>query len=194
MDNQMAGLKNKVVRLHILANSDSLEDQNIKLRIKEAILTELSPEIKKLPDAETTNSYIKNNLEKIKAIAENELKKLNKGFPVEVKLGKYEFPTKVYGDFTFPQGEYQALNIKIGHGEGKNWWCVMFPPLCFVDIAQNHGPNDSIEGLKKIFTEEEIEILKSENRGRSSVKLKFKIAEIYENLNMKIAKTLRKNI
>ena len=70
----------------------------------------------------------------------------------------------------------------------------MFPPLCFVDIAQNHGTNDSTEDLKKIFTEEEIEILKSENRGRSSVKLKFKIAEIYENLNMKIAKTLRKNI
>jgi len=67
---------------------------------------------------------------------EEEMKKIGKNYPIEIELGNFEFPTKVYGPLSFPAGNYQALNVKIGEAKGKNWWCVMFPPLCFVDIAQ----------------------------------------------------------
>lgn len=192
-DSNFSGIKNKIIRLHVVANSDSPDDQEIKLKVRDAVVSELSPAIKDLTDVNKVNAFITDNLDTIKKTAQKELEKLDKRFPIEIELGKYEFPTKVYGDFTFPGGEYQALNIKIGNGQGKNWWCVMFPPLCFVDIAQGVVSKNTIDELKEVLTEEEIEMLKSNRQEEIPVKLKFKIAEIYKMLNIKVAKIIRKN-
>lgn len=192
-DSCLAGIKNKIIRLHIVANSDSAEDQEIKLRVRDIVLKELSPAFKDITDTEKAGLIIKRNLDFLKDKIQNELKKMNKDFPVEVCLSKYEFPTRVYGEYTLPKGEYQALNVKIGNGQGKNWWCVMFPPLCFVDIAQGGTSKDVLDEIKEVLSKEEIDLLKTDYYEKVPIKLKSKIAEIYKNLNLKMAKIIRKN-
>jgi len=192
-DTCLANIKDKIIRLHIIANSDSAEDQEIKLRVRDVVLKELSPVIKEITDTEKAGLVIKKNLDLIKNRIQNELKKINKDFPVEVCLSKHEFPTKVYGEYTLPKGEYQALNVKIGNGSGGNWWCVMFPPLCFVDIAQGGTSEDVLNEMKEVLSKEEISLLQNSYYERLPIKLKFKISEIYKNLNMKVAKIIRKN-
>jgi len=119
--------------------------------------------------------------------------RLGKSYPIDIELGIFEFPTKVYGDLTFPAGSYQALNVKIGEAKGKNWWCVMFPPLCFVDIAQGVVSEKTLEEFKEILEENELELLKSQKgNGEDIVKIKFKLAEIAKNLNKNLAKIIGK--
>ncbi len=187
-DSDFAGIKNKIVRLHIIANSDSLKDQEIKLRVRDAVLEKMKPAFKDLTDTEKAKEIITDNMETIKATVQEELTKMGKNFPVEVELSKCDFPTKKYGDFTFPEGEYQALNIKIGNGQGKNWWCVMFPPLCFVDLAQEANLGE--EEFREVLSKEEMEMLK--NGTKVPIKIKFKVAEIYKSLNSKISRLIRK--
>lgn len=191
-DNALSNIKDKIIRLHVVANSDSPHDQAIKLNIRDAIIKDLSPMLCDLIEPEKAKSIIADNLDKIKETAENELERLGEKYDITVDLGIHEFPTKIYGNLSFPAGEYQALNVVIGEGGGKNWWCVMFPPLCFVDIAQGVLSEQSLEELKEVLSQEEIDILKSDKE-ETSVKMKFKIAEIYKKLNSKVAKIIGKN-
>ncbi len=190
-DNNLADIKNKIIRLHIVANSDSLSDQEIKLRVRDAVLKEMKPAFKDLADADKAKIVIMDNLGFIKTTVEKELEGLGKSFPVEVELEKCEFPNVKYGELLFPQGEYQALNIRIGNGKGKNWWCVMFPPLCFTDMAQEVVLHE--EALNEILTPKEIELLKNGVQEEIPIKIKFKVAEIYKSFNEKITKLIRKN-
>lgn len=189
-DSNFAGIKNKVIRLHIIANSDSLKDQEIKLKVKDAVLEKMKPVFNGLEDTEKAKKIIEDNMEIIKATVQKELEAAGKNFPVEVELSKCDFPTKKYGELTFPKGEYQALNIKIGNGEGKNWWCVMFPPLCFVDIIQDIDIQNG--ELQEVLSKEEIELLKNGSLDKIPIKIKFKVAEIYKSINSKILKLLGK--
>lgn len=192
-DSCLANIKNKIIRLHIVANSDSAEDQEIKLKVRDIVLKELGPAFKDITDTEKAGLIIKKNLGFIKNKIQSELIKMNKDFPVEVCLSKYEFPTRVYGEYTLPKGEYQALNVKIGNGKGKNWWCVMFPPLCFVDITQGGASKNALDEIKEVLSKEEIDLLKTDYHEEVPIKLKFKIAEMYKKLNLKVAKIIRKN-
>ena len=130
-------IKKEVIRFHVIANSDSPEDQELKLKVRDEILSEVGEKFGDSSSIEESRSIIEKNMKGIKHIAEEEIKRQGKDYGVRVILGKDTFPTKSYGKLTLPAGEYEALKVIIGEGRGKNWWCVMFPPLCFVDI--NHG-------------------------------------------------------
>lgn len=196
-DSILAGIKDKIIRLHVVANSDSPEDQAIKLHIRDVILEELKPKMGNFNSPEEVKNYIKSNLDNLKIMLEEEMKKIGKNYPIEIELGNFEFPTKVYGPLSFPAGNYQALNVKIGEAQGKNWWCVMFPPLCFVDIAQGVVSENVLEEFKEILDEEELELLKSGKNDKedkeNEVKIKFKLVEMAKSINKNFAKLIGKD-
>lgn len=192
-DSVLGDMKDKIIRLHVVANSDSPEDQAIKLHIRDAIIKELEPKLENLKNQEEVKNIISANMDNLIAAAEEEMARLGKSFPIDIELGTYEFPTKIYGDLSFPAGSYQALNVKIGEAQGKNWWCVMFPPLCFVDIAQGVISEKTLEEFKEILDEDELELLKSKkNSEEETVKIKFKLVEMAKNFNKNLAKIIGK--
>jgi len=192
-DSVLGDIKDKIIRLHVVANSDSPEDQAIKLHIRDAIIKELEPKLENLKNQEEVKNIISANMDNLIAAAEEEMARLGKSFPIDIELGTYEFPTKIYGDLSFPAGSYQALNVKIGEAQGKNWWCVMFPPLCFVDIAQGVISEKTLEEFKEILDEDELELLKSKkNSEEETVKIKFKLVEMAKNFNKNLAKIIGK--
>lgn len=179
------GFKDQIIRFHIKANSDKEEDQALKLKIRDEILKEMGAQFEKSNSLEETRGIVEANLNNIKSITEKVIGKEGKDSAVNVFLGKQNFPTRKYGNITFPSGEYETLQVTIGEGKGKNWWCVMFPPLCFVDV--NHGTASNVEKeLKQVLTEEEMDLLLSEKE--PPVVLKSKIAEVLEKTKTYFAK------
>ncbi|HOA79987.1 MAG TPA: stage II sporulation protein R [Defluviitaleaceae bacterium] len=175
------GLAANVIRFHVIANSDSKEDQQIKEEVRDAILKEMTPLLADSDSIEKTRQIIINNSDKIKTIAEETINKSGKSYPVEVSLGPDIFPTKQYGDIVFPTGEYEALKVSIGKATWKNWWCVMFPPLCFVDVTHGVVPEESKEDLRKVLSEEEYKIVTQVNYDEDiPVKIKFKIVKWWQ--------------
>ena len=169
--------KENIIRFHIKANSDREEDQVLKIKIRDKVLKEIGEEFGNSKSIEETRAIVKNNLDNMKSIAENIIEDEGKDYSVNISLGNENFPTRKYGNITFPAGEYETVMLTIGEGKGKNWWCVMFPPLCFVDITHSNA-HAVEEDLKEVLTEEEINLLLS-NKG-SNIILKSKIAEILE--------------
>lgn len=171
-------LSDNFFRLHILANSDSEIDQELKLKVRDAILEYMnSQDFSKTSKLDTMNS-VKNNLEIYKTISEEIIKENGFDYPVSVEVGNFYFPTKIYGNISLPAGQYDALRINIGKAQGQNWWCSLFPPLCFVDISSGIIEEDSKNDLKEKLSDEEFAIITSDNE---TIKLKFKILEIFSN-------------
>lgn len=123
------------VRLHILANSDNVEDQQLKLKVRDAVIAYLTPYVKDVNDAAQAKDIIASRQQEIIQVAKNTLNQNGSDYPVTVQMGNFEFPVRSYGNLVLPAGEYQAVRILIGQGTGQNWWCVLFPPLCFIDGA-----------------------------------------------------------
>ncbi|KGG80133.1 stage II sporulation protein R [Caloranaerobacter azorensis H53214] len=183
--------KNKLIRFHVIANSDSPEDQQLKFKVRDKIIKEMNSKFEKASSLDESKKIILDNLDTIEYIAEKQIRELGKNYDVSVKFGEYDFPTKSYGNFTLPAGKYQAVRVVIGDGKGKNWWCVMFPPLCFIDIT--HGiTNDKIkEELKGVLTEEEYNMIVNANGNKEiPLKLKFKVVELLEKSKLRFAKML----
>ena len=139
-------LNEELIRLHVVANSDSAEDQTVKLQVRDAVIHSLSEAMADIADMEQAKAYMEENLPKIQKTANDTLKSLGFTETAEVSLGKEVFDTRYYDTFTLPAGFYEALRITIGEGEGKNWWCVVFPTLCvpataegFEDVAAGAG-------------------------------------------------------
>ena len=171
-------LSNNFFRLHILANSDSKLDQDLKLKVRDAIIEHMnSQSFSNTNKSEVINS-VKNNLEIYKQIAEDTIEEAGFYYPVSIEIGNFYFPTKIYGNISLPAGYYDALRIKIGNAEGQNWWCSLFPPLCFVDISSGIIDEESKENLKENLSEEEFAIITNNSE---TIKLKFKILEIFSN-------------
>lgn len=120
----------EVLRLHILANSDSEEDQQLKLLVRDHILQEVSEWFLSETDRNTVERIIQQRLAEITVLAQERVKEEGYDYPVSVQLCHSDFPTREYDGFTLPAGDYDALRILIGEGKGQNWWCIMFPPLC----------------------------------------------------------------
>lgn len=165
-------------RLHILANSDSNTDQELKLKVRDAIIEHMNTQHLSTYTKSEVVSIVKNNLENYKLIAENIIYSEGFDYTVSVELGNFHFPTKIYGNVSLPAGYYDALRIKIGNAEGQNWWCSLFPPLCFVDISAGIIDENSKDSLKENLSEEEFAIITSTDE---KFKLKFKILEIFSN-------------
>ena len=123
----------------------------------------------------------KANLDKIQAIASQTIRENGYTYSVNVEVGNFSFPSKRYGDITLPPGYYDALRIKIGEAEGQNWWCVMFPPLCFVDVTSGVVPDESKEIMKQNLSKEEFDLI---SKNSNEVKVKFKIVEVLQNFTI----------
>ena len=130
----------EIVRLHVIANSDSDTDQELKLKVRDAVL-DVSEKIIKTKDGAEAAEIISENIEIIKQQAKNTV--LENGFDYDVKVvcGVFDFPAKSYQNITLPKGKYRAVRVIIGDGAGRNWWCVMFPPLCFTDKTTAYMPD-----------------------------------------------------
>jgi stage II sporulation protein R len=188
-DKELADVADKLVRLHVIANSDSVEDQDLKRKVRDEVIKEMSPKFEGLKDVNQVKQVIADNVSLIENIAVRVVADNHKGYGAKALLGNYDFPTKVYGNLTLPAGNYQALKIVLGNGEGQNWWCVMFPPLCFIDIAHGVVPEQTMEQLKESLNEEEYKLLTAaKTEEEVPIKLKFKLVEIAKSMNMRIAK------
>ena len=148
-----AVLSQDLIRLHVVADSDSAEDQRIKLQVRDAIIEELESVIADLPDVESAKAYLQEHLPELEKTANDVLHSLNSGCQAVVSLAKEAFPTREYDTFTLPAGVYESLRVTIGSGEGQNWWCVVFPNLCisatsdgFEDAAVGAGFSDRVTG------------------------------------------------
>ena len=156
----------EIVRLHVIANSDTDFDQALKLKVRDSVLA-----VSKTADsAEMTIDFAKENAENMRNAALETIKKEGYAYDVKIETGVFPFPAKTYGDLTFPAGDYNAVRVVIGEGKGQNWWCVMFPPLCFVNETTGIMPEES----KNKLSDETKDIL-----GDGKYKIKFKIAEIF---------------
>jgi stage II sporulation protein R len=138
------------IRLRILANSDSPKDQWLKREIRDKVNLEITKWVTELSTIENARAIIESRLDKIETIVEEELTRIGSDDPFTVEFNEVQFPTKLYGNVVYPAGEYEAVLITIGEGKGENWWCVLFPPLCFIDFANS----DAVEGE----SEEEVEV------------------------------------
>ncbi len=148
-------IASQIVRFHVRANSDSDSDQQLKLKVKDEIITYLRPMLEKSKSLEESKQILSRYTDDIKSKAESVLKKEGSTQSVSVYFENSYFPMKTYGDVTFPPGVYEAFRIDIGESTGRNWWCVLYPPLCFVDATYGVLPQDSKDTLKNILTDEE---------------------------------------
>jgi stage II sporulation protein R len=146
--------KNNYIRLHILANSDAPEDQHLKLKVKDAVVAYLTPYVKDAASASEASQIIKEKQDGILKTAKSVLTENNAPlYPVTLELGQFDFPLKSYGTLILPAGDYQAVRLRIGEGNGQNWWCVLFPPLCFIDTnppEKKDAPQSEIKILWKL--------------------------------------------
>ena len=177
-NNVFAGLENSIFRLHILANSDSEKDQALKLKVRDGIIQYIEEINKNSTTKSETIKNIKEHIEDIKLKSKQILLENNSNYDVSVEIGNFYFPTKYYGNISLPAGDYDALRIKIGKAEGQNWWCSLFPPLCFVDISAGYISKEDSKILKENLTDEEFMLISSNS---PDVKLKFKILELLNN-------------
>lgn len=149
---QNVPLENSVLRLHVLANSDTLYDQALKMEVKDQVVKYMSKEFSNINNIDEATLTAQERLTDIEQVATDVIQAHGYDYPVQVLLGKYEFPTKSYGNLIFPQGEYEAVRIIIGEGEGQNWWCVLFPPLCMVSSSDKgismENPREATVSLK----------------------------------------------
>ena len=179
------GLEDNIFRLHVIANSDSEEDQDLKYKVRDNLISYMnSISI----NSNNKNEIIKianENKNKFYEIARKTIVENGYDYNVEIEIGNFYFPTKKYGDVSIPAGEYDSLRVKIGKAEGQNWWCVMFPPLCFVNLTTGIVPEESKQTLKKELTDEEYQIISSNS---TDIKLKFKIIELLQNTVLLTAK------
>ena len=175
--------KDKLIRFHVLANSDSEEDQQLKLKVRDAVIDYLQP---KLRDSKSINESERIILEEegnLINICRDMIEKNGYNYDVHIDLGYSKFPTKQYSSVVLPAGEYKALRILIGKGQGKNWWCVMFPPLCFVDKQNNVIDKETDAKLREVLTEEEYKlIVEKDNDKVDDLTIKFKIVEIIQKI------------
>ena len=170
-------LADKVVRLHVLANSDSEEDQALKLRVRDAVLEQATAILEQSADRREAESRLRGQILELERIAAKEIAAEGYDYPVTVNLENTDFPTKEYDGFTLPAGEYLALRVIIGEGQGRNWWCVVFPPLCTAASADVPA-----SALAAGFSEEEVGLITEEDQ---CYVLKFKAVEWWETLKEK---------
>lgn len=172
--------KEKLIRFHILANSDSVEDQELKLKVRDKVIDSMEEKFAKSESLDETREILNENMDNMRQVALKEIEENGKGYDVEIKLEDHEFPTKSYGKFTLPAGKYEAIRVLIGEAKGENWWCVMFPPLCFVDSKNAVADSETDKKMKKYLTSEEYSEISSGEANK--MQLKSKLLEMIRRL------------
>ena len=174
-------ISSAVFRLHVLANSDSQEDQNLKYLVRDNILNYIQEISNGITSKSEIIEIIKSHSSEIHEIATKTIEENGYNYPVSISIGNFAFPTKKYGDITLPAGLYDAVRVEIGSAKGQNWWCVMFPPLCFVDTTSGMVPENSKKLIQDNLSQEEYNLI---SKDTSSVKVKFKIVELLQNFTI----------
>ena len=196
-------ISKKLIRFHVIANSDGQADQTLKLKIRDEVLKYIQPILKESESIEESREILNENNDEIINITEKVIIENGYDYKVDTTLSKEYFPVKSYGNITLPQGEYEAYRIIIGNGEGQNWWCVMFPPICFVDITKGEVAYEETEKeMKDVLNEKEFNMIdntkkeedkKNNKTANNEVKVvdstednnivvKFKVAELFKGL------------
>ena len=179
-------IANSVFRLHVIANSDSQKDQNLKYIVRDNLLKYMNELCVNCKSKEEAINLVNENKNQFKTIALDTIREQGYDYDVNINVGNFEFPTKYYGDISLPAGYYDALRVEIGEAKGQNWWCVMFPPLCFVDISSGVVPEESKELLENNLSEEEFALV-SENSD-AQIQFKFKLLEFFNDKGIITAK------
>ena len=182
-------IKDKLIRFHVIANSDTDEDQNLKLKVRDKVVEALSEKLSNVNSLEEAENVLEENIDYVNEIAKEVIEENNYTYEVTTMLSYENFPDKVYGDCVFPQGNYEAFRVIIGEGKGQNWWCVMFPSLCFVDESKNSVDSsylkeeiENIENKNNETINEDKEKNKESSNVNNGVKFKFKIVEVINNI------------
>lgn len=181
-----SSLEDSVFRLHVIANSNSEEDQNLKYIVRDNLISYMNSICANVQSKDEAILIARENSDNFYKIAKQTIEENGFNYDVNIEIGNFLFPTKQYGDISFPSGYYDALRVKIGKAEGKNWWCVMFPPLCFVNLSSGIIPTESKEVLKSELSDEEYNIISNTNS--NEIKFKFKIIELLQSTNILTAK------
>lgn len=173
-------LARKMIRLHVIANSDSAEDQALKLEVRDKVLNFTTNVLQRSVDMEDAQMQLQDALDRIENIAQREIVNQGYDYPVTAQLTRTEFPLKEYDGFSLPAGEYMALRLVIGEGEGQNWWCVVYPPLC--TAAATDMPRTAVAaGL----TDDDVNLITEEDAGYV---LRFRSVELWEQLRQWLGK------
>ncbi|MBQ3135224.1 MAG: stage II sporulation protein R [Oscillospiraceae bacterium] len=178
LDGEQGALAENVIRLHVIANSDSEADQALKLQVRDRILAQAADLYPDGADAETARKSIEDNLARLAQAGQQVVREQGYDYPVTTAVKEVWFPTKQYQDFALPAGSYTALQVVIGEGSGQNWWCVVFPPLCLGSVTEE------IEAAEQAgsFTPGQTALITGESGGYV---VKFKAIELWEHLKRK---------
>ena len=175
-------MSSKIIRFHVLANSDSEDDQALKLKVRDKVLEYIAPKLKESKSKDQSRNILISEEENVRNICLKVIRDNGYDYDVDIQLNKQNFPVKTYGNIVLPQGEYEAYRILIGNGEGQNWWCVMFPPLCFVDISKGEPAYEENEkNMKEVLDDEEYNLVDGTKK-EEEVTFGFKIVEIIKSL------------
>ena len=171
-----------VVRLHVLANSDSPEDQELKLKVRDGILAVSEPILKDCTTQDDAVEKLEENREILVSTAADIIRREGYNYPVDIKLGRENYPAKTYENCAFPAGNYVSLQVLIGDGDGQNWWCVLFPPLCLSAATANDSSEDRNEDafIAVGLTKEQYGIITETED--TKYKIRFKILEAIESI------------
>ena len=170
-------ISNSVFRLHVIANSDSVEDQNLKYVVRDNLIKYMNSLCKNITTKEEAMQIAQEHKQDFYNIARETIIENGYDYDVSIEIGNSYFPTKYYGDISLPAGYYDALKVKIGSASGQNWWCVMFPPLCFVDMSTGIVPNESKETIKQNLPKEEYALIS--DTSNDTISFKFKLIEFF---------------
>lgn len=157
-------LAQQVFRFHVLANSDSDEDQALKMKVKEAVIAYMKQELPESDSVTMTKKWARENLGQIEDVAAELIAEKGYDYSVKAEVTTCDFPDKTYGDITFPAGEYEALRIEIGQAKGQNWWCVLYPNLCFIDAVHAIVPEEGKEDLREVLEDDTYEMVTTRTR------------------------------
>lgn len=175
-------LSTAVFRLHVLANSNSDEDQNLKLKVRDSLLNYMNGLCSNCSTKQEAISIANEHKDDFQKIAEQTIKENGYDYTAKINIDNFYFPTKNYGDISLPAGYYDALRVEIGEAKGKNWWCVMFPSLCFIDVSSGVVDDNAKENLQDNLQKESYDIISDSKK--PDIKLKFKLIEVFAENNL----------
>ncbi|MDN5292801.1 MAG: stage sporulation protein [Eubacteriales bacterium] len=179
--------KEGFLRLHVVAASDGIEDQRLKLKVRDAILAEMREDFEGARDFREAREIAARNLGRIEATARRVVQQEGYDYPVQAVLGRFSFPARRYGPLLLPAGQYEAVKVVLGEGQGSNWWCVLFPPLCLQDLTvAEEGRGSPVLAAAKM-KEDMGKVKKREKgeEGKEGVKVRFKLLEWLEEVKDK---------
>ena len=163
-------IASQIIRLHVIANSDETADQTLKKEVKDQVVTYLRRKMNQAASIQAARQIICQEMDALKEIAEKKIRQEGYDYPVTVSLGTTYFPVKEYGDMAFPAGDYEALRVQIGESKGRNWWCVMYPNMCFEGSVYEVVDGKSEKVLKDTLSETEYQSLMEEKNYKISWK------------------------